>query len=88
MLDSSAVEWYQDGVRLDSGIFMPNSSTLTIQDFRISAVYQCHVTNEHGSDMASVFFCLQRQGGWSLTVLVATSCPVSIVLFLDVVSCT
>ena len=62
---SAAVEWYRDGVKLDSNSGVSTSmfdSSLTIQNFRASAVYQCHVTNVHGSDTASVFLCLQRQG--------------------------
>ena len=59
----TAVEWYRDGVLVESGIFTTEfNSTLNLYNFRSTAVYQCHVTNIHGSDTASVFLCLQHQG--------------------------
>ena len=59
------VEWYRDGARVDSSSSVSTSdsvSSLTIENFGRSEVYQCRVSNQHGSDKSSFFLCLEQQG--------------------------
>lgn len=58
------VEWYRDGVRIDSDSISGNITSLRVTDVQQSSVYQCRVSNEHGSDLASVSLCVEQEGKW------------------------
>ena len=61
------MQWYRNGIKVDSSSSLTvqvegNRTTLRVSDVQQSAVYQCQVSNEHGSQLASVFLCTEQEG--------------------------
>lgn len=55
------VEWYRDGLQVGSASTSDNTSSLRVANLQLSSVYQCRVSNEHGSGLASVFLCVEQE---------------------------